>query len=50
MCKMDIRLSVCKISKQSVDLKILYLNDDFTDTYISHRCGSNIMNSFYNCS
>ena len=48
MCRTDIRSSVYKISKQLVDFKILYLNDDFTDTYISNKCGSNIMNSLYN--
>ena len=46
---MDIRSSVCRISKQSVDFKILYLNDDFTDTYrFSHKCSPNIINSLYN--
>ena len=50
MCRADNRSSACKISKQLVNFKILYLNDDF------HRCiyfftqyNSNIVNSLYNC-
>ena len=50
MCRVDIRLSAYEISKQLVNFKILYLNDD-TDAYIfSHRCSSNIVNSLYNFS
>ena len=29
MCRADIRLSACKLSKQSAKFKILYLNDYF---------------------
>ena len=37
MYMMGIRSFVCEISKQMADFKILYLNDDFTDTYMSHK-------------
>ena len=41
MCRMDIRSSVCKISKQLVNFKILYLNVmTFLQIHnISHKCG-----------